>query len=386
MQDKARKYRLLGLIFFLLNFFLLQNHSYAQVYSQDFVIGKAIKIRSQVLNEERSLLIYLPDGYNKTQIKYPVLYVLDGDGHFHHVTGIVQFLSTRKLIPPMIVIAIPNIDRNRDFTPTQTKRRSTSGGADKFIKFLNDELISYVDKNYRTYPYRILVGHSLGGLFSLYTLLTTPDTFNAYIAISPGIGYDNEYLIKEYVTILENMPTLKKFLFMTLGNESSYIPRLEAFCKTLEDKAPKDLEWKYTYMEKEDHYSIVHRSVYNGLESLYSTWKVTNNLIESGIEAIQEHYKALSERFGYEIPVPALVYNLVGYRLIQAKDIDKAIRIFRLCIEAYPEYWYAYSNLGYCFMVKGNKELAVENLEKALKLNPNDKLTAQRLKKLKEEK
>jgi len=171
-----------------------------------------------------------------------------------------------------------------------------------------------------------------------------------------------------------------------VGNEPRYIPRLEAFSNILEEKAPKGLEWKYTYMEKEDHVSVTHRSIYDGLEALYIDWRVSESMIQKGLDGIQEHYKALSEKFGYEIPVLPRVYNLLGYDLIQKKKINEAIEVFELCIKAYPLYWYAYSNLGYCHMLAGNKELAIKNLEKALDLNPSDKISAQRLKRLKEEK
>ena len=357
---------------------------YAQASEQNYIIGKAIKIKSAVLNEERTLLIHLPDDYDVSQRKHPVLFLLDGDAHFHHVTGIVHFFVTRNMIPSLIVIALPNVDRTRDFSPTRVDQRATSGGADNFLKFFQEELIPYVDSHYRTYPYRIIAGHSLGGLFAIYALLTQPDVFNAYIAISPSLSYDNELLLKKAPSILEKSPELKKFLFMTVGNEPKYIPHLEAFSKILEEKAPKGLEWKYAYMEKEDHVSVTHRSIYDGLETLYLDWRVSESLIQKGLDGIQEHYKALSEKFGYEIPVLPRVYNLLGYDLIKKKKINEAIEVFELCIKAYPLYWYAYSNLGYCFMLEGNKELAIKNLEKALELNPSDKISAQRLKRLKE--
>ena len=367
-------------------FAAILNMSFAQESEQNYIIGKAIKIKSTVLDEERTILVNLPDDYDVSQRKYPVLFLLDGDAHFHHVTGIVHFFTTRNMIPPLIVIALPNVDRTRDFSPTIVEQRPNSGGADKFLEFFQEELIPFVDSHYRTHPYRIIVGHSLGGVFAIYALLTQPDIFNAYIAISPSLGYDNDLLLKKAPVILEKSPELKKFLFMTVGNEPRYIPRLEAFSKILEEKAPKGLEWKYTYMEKEDHVSVTHRSIYDGLEALYIDWRVSESLIQKGLDGIQEHYKALSEKFGYEIPVLPRVYNLLGYDLIQKKKINEAIEVFELCIKAYPLYWYAYSNLGYCHMLEGNKELAIKNLEKALELNPNDKISAQRLKRLKEEK
>lgn len=139
-------------------------------------------------------------------------------------------------------------------------------------------------------------------------------------------------------------------------------------------------------MGNEDHDSVTHKSIYDGLEALYSDWRVKKDLIQKSMDEIQEHYKALTEKFGYKIPVPDVVYNLVGFNLIRAQKIKEAIGIFNQCVKFYPEYGSAYSYLGYCHMIEGNRELAVKNLEKALELNPEDKISAQLLEQLKKKK
>src|SRR3712207_3662198 len=102
-------------------------------------------------------------------------------------------------MPEMIVVGISNTDRTRDLTPTRVARLPdnpnagfpTSGGADKFLKFIETELIPMVESKYRTQPYRALAGHSLGGLFAVHTLVTKPELFNSYIAVSPSLQWDN---------------------------------------------------------------------------------------------------------------------------------------------------------------------------------------------------
>ena len=128
------------------------------------VIGERLELQSQLLNETRTVLIGKPATYGNGEDRYPVLYLLDDDGHFHHTTGIVNFLSRNQRIPEVLVVAIPNTDRTRDLTPpSQVKedidRAPTHGGADTFLRFISDELMPWVEQNYRTRPYRILVGH-----------------------------------------------------------------------------------------------------------------------------------------------------------------------------------------------------------------------------------
>ena len=121
--------------------------------------------------------------------KYPVVYLLDGDGHFTSVVGMIQQLSSingNTIAPKMIVVGIPNTNRMRDLTPTPeediTSRESHDngpGGGKRFMGFLENELMPHIDGNYPTSPYRMYIGHSLGGLTVISTLLKRPDLFNS---------------------------------------------------------------------------------------------------------------------------------------------------------------------------------------------------------------
>jgi len=122
-------------------------------------IGETATIYSKILNEDRNVLIYLPDNYKHSQLNYPVIYLLDGNYFFLPTAGMVEFLATINKAPKMIVVAIVNTNRIHDFST------SPSGGAPKFSAFLKNELVPYMNKIYRTEPYNIFIGHSLGGLF-----------------------------------------------------------------------------------------------------------------------------------------------------------------------------------------------------------------------------
>ena len=169
---------------FLLIVSLFSVSSLAGEIKNKIVIGETITIKSDILGENRLLMISLPSRYERTKKRYPVLYLLDGDTHFLNATAFVNFLARSRHIPQMIVAAIPNTSRTRDFTPKIDKDRTDSGGADKFIKFLKNEVFPLIEKEYRTVPYRVLFGHSLTGMFAIYTLFTNPEMFRAYIAVS----------------------------------------------------------------------------------------------------------------------------------------------------------------------------------------------------------
>src|ERR1044072_2606871 len=112
-------------------------------------------IKSTYLNEERSVLVRVPPGYDHSSANYPVIYMLDGHGSYlSMMPGIIESQSWGGQIPEMILVSIQNTDRTRDLTPTKTERPN-SGGGDKFLDFLQNEVMPLVEKSYRTAPYRI---------------------------------------------------------------------------------------------------------------------------------------------------------------------------------------------------------------------------------------
>lgn len=169
-----------------------------QAESQDgehIVIGTKHSFRSTILNEDREYWISLPDSYYQKEAsykRYPVLVVLDGNVHFKSIAGMVNYMSSDAYrsweIPEMIVVAIQNVDRRRDYTPDKiiTTRENNTGGGDRFLSFLEDELLPEVDQKFRTEPYRILFGHSLGGLLATHAYMKEKTLFNSFIAVDPS--------------------------------------------------------------------------------------------------------------------------------------------------------------------------------------------------------
>jgi len=333
-----------------------------------YEIGKRVKMNSGILNEERELIIYAPASYAFSSQDYPVLYLLDGEAHFHHATGIVQFLSSQGLMPEMIVVSVVNTDRNKDFTPTKLSQRPTSGGADKFMDFFQKELFPLMETNYRTSDYRILMGHSLGGAFATYALLERPSMFNSYISISPYLMYDNNYLIRQTVEKLKPKYNRNINFYMTVGNEPAYFETLDFFVKTVNEKSPKNLNFMYTKRMEDNHGSSPHLTIYNGLLFIYGDWKLDEETIKGGMKAIDKHNKALSKTYGIEMTAPENFINLLGYRYLVEKNYDEAIDIFKENVKRYPESANVYDSLGEAYEKSGNKEKAKENYSMAVVL------------------
>ncbi len=338
----------------------------AQSNVEDVILGKSITFKSDILGEDRQIMIYLPTGYEQTGTNYPVLYLLDGRAHFQHASSTVQFLSRNGRIPQMIVVAIVNVDRTRDFTPTSMDNRPQSGGAKKFISFMQDELFPYIEKNYRTAPYRLLEGHSLGGMFSIHVLFKHPQMFQAHFAMSPYIMWDGNYNLFQANKKLQNPMEFKNFLYITLGNEPNYVEPLKEFTTLLETKKPKGLEWHYTVMDNDNHGTVPLKSLYNGLELLYENWALKAAVADQGIDAVHDHYNSLSAKYGYKVEVPENVFNAMGYRAINQKKIDLAIEYFLHNVKLYPQSANVYDSLGEGYEAAGELELAKKNYQIAV--------------------
>lgn len=332
-----------------------------------FAVGHSAMVYSRVLGEERAIVVELPGAYELTQTRYPVLYLIDGFTNFVHATATVDFLARNGRIPQMIVVGIVNVARTRDLTPTHVEDRETSGGGDDFLDFIEKELIPYVDERYRTQPYRVLFGHSLGGMFSVYTLFSKPDLFGGYVAVSPNLQYGDEFVVKKAEKVLSGKPELRNSLHVTLGDEPDYVEALDHFTELLESAANPGLRWEYNVLEGEDHMSTPLQGLYRGLEMVFAQWRYPGDLSEADVPSLQAHYEQLSDEFGYRIPIPEGLLNQLGYLLLALERYEDAIAAFKLNIENYPGSANVYDSLGEGYEAMNEFSLAKINYEKAYK-------------------
>ncbi|MDC8101836.1 alpha/beta hydrolase [Chryseobacterium rhizosphaerae] len=239
-------------------------------------VGEVRTITSKTLNEERTLNIYLPQGFDKTK-SYPVIYLLDGSMNedFIHVSGLVQFFNQMYSMPETIVIGIANIDRKRDFTfhtdlKDLQKDYPTTGHSDKFIAFLEKELKPYVESQFKTTD-KYLFGQSLGGLLATEILLKKSEMFNNYFIISPSLWWDDESLLKQAPQLLSKSPDTKKFVYVSVGEGEHpvMIKDAEAFYDVLKKAGKKNWTLEYKMMETDNHATILHRSLYEGLVKMF---------------------------------------------------------------------------------------------------------------------
>src|SRR5215475_6238263 len=345
---------------------------------QNYAAGARVAIKSEVLGEERIILVRTPPGYDRNGQRYPVLYMTDGDAHLDHTSSTIEFLSSNGRMPEMIVVAITNTDRTRDLTPTNASmwrpdgtemKQPTSGGADKFLKFIETELIPKIEKDYCTQPYRVFAGHSFGGLFAIHAFLTRPEAFNAYIAVSPTMHWDNHLLSRKAEDFFKDRKELNRTLYFTLANEGGEARvGFDRFRSILSKNKPKGFEWGSALMEDEDHGSVVMPSHYHGFRKVFDGWQVTAEIAAGGASTVESHYKKLSAKFGYTVLPPELLMNQMGYQSMGAGKMDEAIAVFKSNVERYPNSANVYDSLAEAYEKSGKLDLARLNYEKAAQL------------------
>ncbi len=211
--------KIMGFLLVILAVSFVGPEAMAQEEATDIVIGQSIPLTSKILNREVNVLISLPEGYNVSSATYPVFYDLNSF-YFALDHGIIQLLSRTTDIPNMILVGVPPLERGYVPTPFE-ERGENPEAADLSIKFLKEELIPFVEKNYRTNAFRTLYGHSVGGLFTMYTLFNYPDLFTAYIAGSPWFQTNDQYWLKNIEKMAEERHVEDKFLFMTVGKDEA---------------------------------------------------------------------------------------------------------------------------------------------------------------------
>lgn len=370
-----------------------------QVKSQDveqIVIGTKHSLRSDILNEEREYWINLPDSYNDKALsykRYPVLIVLDGNVHFKAISGVVNYMSSdsyrSRKIPEMIVVAIQNIDRTRDYTPDKinTVRENNSGGGDRFLSFLENELLPQLDKNFRTSTYRILFGHSLGGLLATHAYMKEKTLFNSFIAVDPSFGtWDSETMDKKLDSLTEQ--SFERFIYLAtanwgkrnIRNRDRHVRWFEALNSKCKGVLPAKLE----YFDNESHASVPITAFHNGISAIFEGYGISYHDVENK-EQLTKHFDLISERLSWDFRPPEYLVNQLGYRILQSendKDRSNALEFFNLNVENFPKSPDSYENLGDAYETLGNRQKAIENYKRSLELNPDNEQARMKIKEL----
>jgi predicted alpha/beta superfamily hydrolase len=337
-------------------------------------------IDSEILSEGQKISVYLPATYSEpSDNRYPVLYALDGKYYKNSVNAVITHLTENRLIPNTIVVAIENEDRIRHYTPSPHATADVrSGEADKFLDYIEKELIPFVDSNYKTSDFRILEGHSLGGLLSLYTLQAKPKLFTAHYAFSPSLHWGDNMTVKKIKRYLSSRKDLNQFVYMNLGDEfveSEYDSRnvmrnsfleLQAY---FEENKPKGFRVKTEVLSHLPHTATNLTGLLHATNELYRNWVLPFHTMEKGPEAISAHFQLLSEDLYYDVsPEMGQINYAADYMTNGVMAPEKGLKLLEYNAELHPSSAWVIFNLAKGYKLVEKTERAKMYGAKALKL------------------
>ena len=321
-----------------------------------------------------------------------MIYLLDGPDNFNSVVSIVEHMEETSLCPPVIVVGIAQADRMSELTTgTDKEYPAIVGKGEQFMSFVEKELIPYIDATYPTTTYRTLIGHSVGGLTVVNTLLHHPNLFNSYASLDGALWWKDHQVVKEAETILPAQKYNGKRLFVAMAN------RLEKGADTLsvqKDTSPSTdllrsnlefvhalsknkgngLGFKYKFYENDDHPSVRLIGEYDALRFIYDFYKLkiyASELKNPDFDLaslLVTHSKKVSEQMGYTIKPSENQVNNLGYDMLRAKQFKKAEKLFELNVANNPGSANCHDSIGDFYLETGNKMKAIECFKKALTL------------------
>ncbi|MCC7025918.1 MAG: alpha/beta hydrolase [Saprospiraceae bacterium] len=389
--------------------FILLISSFSAIAQENkpFTIGFEKSFISKILNQERKIWIHIPNsnGGNTGNEPYPVIYLLDGDENFNDIVSITEFMSKTGLCPPMIVVGILHPSRMTDLTfGTDKETPGIVGKGEKFMLYVEKELMPYIESNYPTASYKIFIGHSVGGLTVVNTLMYHPELFNAYVSLDGALWWNNQHIVTEAKMILTNKNYSGKTLYMALANrmergmdtllvqkdttEGTELIRSNLeFIKDIFKNKTNQLQFQHKYYENDDHSSVRLIGEYDALRFIFDYYKlkIYNSELEDPNFKLDSlfitHYHQVSERIGFLIKPDENQVNGLGYYMMSQKQFIKAEALFKLNIANYPETANCYDGLGDLYLAKGEPLNAIESFKKTLSLKfiPETKLKLEKL-------
>jgi predicted alpha/beta superfamily hydrolase len=355
-------------------FFVLLSNIVVGQTNDDIIIGKRDSLFSKILNENRELIIYVPQLENEyvQSATYPVLYLLDGDKLFTQTIGILEHLSSEygsDRCPKMIVVGIVNYNRIKDLLPVSSDEESENN--DDFTQFLEKELIPYIDKKYPTQPYRTILGHSLGGLRVANTLVYQPQLFNAYVALDPSLGHDMKVWSEKahkvvptkkynnqsyYMAMAQTMPKSMDTtaIWKDTTGESRHMRSIMKFAHDIGNVQNNKFNFSWKYYPDKTHSEVTFIGTYDGLQSIFNWYyNPEKNTIfkkeitsKQAVEIIEKKFEAISLQMGYSVlPPEEYVMNIIGL-LLNKGQTEKAISFAKLNIKNYSKSELAVYYLG----------------------------------------
>jgi len=345
--------------------FLVVSIVSAQTKGTSINIGTNYTINSNILNQDRGIQVYLPDSYTSSEQNYPVLYILDGQRFFTNGVAIQKSLKAPGAIPEMIVVGINS---------SQSTRRPLFGEGDTFTSFIKEDVIQFVDSNFRTNKERIIYGWEAAAYYISKMILKEKDLFIGAIITDGGLA--PEKLLQEFNS--------DKEIYLYMSNSKRdiyYIASTDKFNEILKKHNPKNLTWKYELFNDEVHQTMPHLAMYKGLKYYYYNYdalvfeNIQSYVDAGGIPYLKSYLKGREKRFGSDNSINESTQNSLiwlGLNRDNFKYFSFFMEEFKDILET-KRYASAYwqNKLGQFYLKHKDYKNAINFFENGIKKYPN---------------
>jgi len=348
-------------------------------------------LRSERLGQDYQVLVRVPESYATSSKRYPVAYVMDGDLMFQIAHGVVQYLEWGKHVPELVIVspAYGSINgppngtnmRDRDYSVFPNQQRYVPGGGEAHLRFLREELIPYVEREFRVDSAdRTLVGGSRAGEFTVYALFPSPELFRRYVAID---AYNAAYLRLEDSLAARRPDLSGKRVFLSSRYPSSGVQEL---AQRLRSRGYREFEVEDASLASARHFATPGEGLARGLKSVFNKRSVYETLLAlapyRSADTLIAEYRRLRTRHPGSYDFTEGELTELGNALVLMKRPADAVRIYTLNLESYPRSSETLSRLGSAYEAAGQSDKALESFRRALTIDPNNRYAANAVKRL----
>lgn len=334
------------------------------------------------LQERRDVHYYFPENLDETK-KYPLIIVLDAEYLFEQVVATSKFYSRFHGAPESIVVGInqgKNDIRFEDcsFDPETGLPEEKSK---KFFEFIGMELIPYLDLNYSTAPFKMIVGYDITANFQNYWLFKNNSLFKAYVSISPTLAPEMESRVPQRLEVLDQQ------LFYQLiieGEKTKSTEAILAMDKGIKAIEKENLHYFFDTYQEADHISVATYGLGRAFDNIFSMFKPISpkeyktqilTSEEPVFNYLENKYKGIEDLFGFSKPV-ALNDIMAIYAAIRKKEDYESLKpLSDLCKKQYPETMLGFYFEAEYFEQMGEPKKALKTFEKAFLMEEIDFLT-----------
>ncbi|WP_299363565.1 alpha/beta hydrolase-fold protein [Winogradskyella sp.] len=327
---------------------------------------KVTTIHSEILNQDREILIFSTKGNIDDTNDFPTIYLLDGRENFLLVVGLISNLVRADVLPDLNLVGINNYDYDREYdfsTKSLEEVHFKTGGASNFQKFISDELFPYISTSKTSSTYKLLIGHSFGGSFGLNMLLENPKSFSSAILVDPSVWWNDSEVIKRLKNnpkIIDQVPVY----YSRSGKDSLSLKLFDSL-----EKVSGSKNSIFDRYPMENHISVLPYSIIKGLKYVFGPFIHLESLYNDfDFNEIKKTIREVNRQYNTNILPRVRPIASAARNLTREAKYDDAISMLSYLEELHPKDIMVLNFLAEAYEKSGDIEKAKDTYNRSLKI------------------